>query len=58
MLDCIVAPGAVPISEGLAVFAYGFSGVFVALGLLAGGIKVVSMVAARLESGAGGEKKK
>lgn len=39
-----------PLVEGLTVFAYGFSGVFLALGMLAVGIRVVSAVVGKMES--------
>lgn len=41
----------IPVAEGLKVFAYGLSGVFIALGLLAAGLKVVSLVIKQLDSG-------
>ena len=46
--------GDIPWGEGLRVFVLGFGGVFVALGLLYGGIRLTSLVAARLDP----EKKK
>jgi hypothetical protein len=45
----------IPWTEGLSVFAYGFSGVFVALGLLAGGVKLVSLVLNRMDAGQAGD---
>jgi Na+-transporting methylmalonyl-CoA/oxaloacetate decarboxylase gamma subunit len=39
-----------PLAEGLTVFAYGFTGVFLALAMLAVGIRVVSAVVGELDS--------
>lgn len=39
----------IPWGDGLRVFALGFGGVFAALGLLYGGIRLTSLVAAKLE---------
>lgn len=40
---------AIPWGDGLRVFVFGFGGVFVALGLLYGGIRLTSLVAGRLD---------
>ena len=41
--------GEIPWGDGLRVFALGFGGVFAALGLLYGGIRLTSFVAGLLE---------
>jgi hypothetical protein len=41
--------GEIPWGDGLRVFALGFGGVFAALGLLYGGIRLTSLVAGKLE---------
>jgi hypothetical protein len=40
---------AIPWGDGLRVFALGFGGVFAALGLLYGGVRLTSLVAGRLD---------
>ncbi|MFH1532117.1 MAG: OadG family protein [Pseudomonadota bacterium] len=41
--------GEIPWGDGLRVFGLGFGGVFVALGLLYGGIRLTTFVAGKLE---------
>lgn len=50
----------IPWADGVRVFVFGFGGVFLALAMLAGGIKVVSVIVQRAEAGGAGssEKKK
>lgn len=49
----------IPWGDGVQVLAFGLSGVFLALGLLAAGVKVSSMVITRMEaSGAKSDEKK
>jgi Na+-transporting methylmalonyl-CoA/oxaloacetate decarboxylase gamma subunit len=43
----------IPWGAGIRVFVFGFSGVFVALGLLAAGVKVTSFVISRMEAASG-----
>jgi hypothetical protein len=45
----MITLGEIPWGDGLRVFALGFGGVFAALGLLYGGIRLTSLVAAKLE---------
>ncbi len=47
----------IPWGAGLRVFVFGFSGVFVALGLLATGVKVTSVVISRMEAANGASDK-
>ena len=51
---------AIPWADGGRVFLFGFGGVFLALALLAAGVKVVSVIVQRTEAGGAGasDKKK
>ncbi len=44
----------IPWADGVRVFAFGFGGVFLALAMLAAGVKVVSLIVQRTEAGAAG----
>jgi Na+-transporting methylmalonyl-CoA/oxaloacetate decarboxylase gamma subunit len=44
----------IPWADGARVFVFGFGGVFVALAMLAAGVKIVSFIVQRTEAGAAG----
>jgi len=50
----------IPWAEGGRVFVFGFGGVFLALAMLAAGVKIVSVIVQRAEAGGAGspDKKK
>jgi Na+-transporting methylmalonyl-CoA/oxaloacetate decarboxylase gamma subunit len=44
----------IPWADGARVFVFGFGGVFVALAMLAAGVKIVSLIVQRTDSGSAG----
>jgi len=50
LLQSVIQLAEIPWMEGLTVCAYGISGVFLALALMAAGTRVVSVLVERIES--------
>jgi len=46
----LALPAEMPLHEGLSVFAFGFSGVFVALAVVGLGIKLTAVIVRKLEA--------
>lgn len=53
-LSTMILLADIPWADGARVFVFGFGGVFVALALLAAGVKLVSVIVQRTEAGEAG----